>query len=465
MKFIDLFAGLGGFHLALEALGHECVFASELDDELRHLYVRNFPSANKHVVGDIRVHHRKVPSHDILCAGFPCQPFSKSGFQDGQLDTRGTLFHDIVAILKEHQPKFVILENVGNFEQHDGGRTWAVAKGKLQKLGYTVVATEHVKSGGSGLLSPHHLGYPQTRERFYAVCRRGPLSDDVLPFPDRKRITDVRPYLQSTSELTDQDISETRLTASQVSCIKHWNSLHKALAVGREFPSFPLWSDEFAALYSYERPTPFKARKDLLLRWTKTSGGHAGMTRRQLMGRLPSYAREEASRFPSWKVRFIEQNRAWYTAHKSSFPTDWLTDVRRFPASLRKMEWNCLGEDRDLWSHVLQFRPSGLRVKRMHSIPALVALTTTQIPIIGPLRRAITRVEALRFQGFPDRHELPRDRDAAFRALGNAVHVDVARSIASRLLCQQAPKQITHVLEQGASAPIELNSIREGVPA
>jgi DNA (cytosine-5)-methyltransferase 1 len=465
LRFIDLFAGLGGFHLALEALGHECVFASELDDELRRLYIQNFPGAANYVVGDIRTHHAKVPSHDILCAGFPCQPFSKSGFQDGQLDTRGTLFHDIIAILKEHQPKFVLLENVGNFEQHDGGRTWSVAKRKLQKLGYTVIATEHVKSGGGGLLSPHHLGYPQTRERFYAVCRRGPLADDILPSPDRKRITDVRPYLQATSELTDNDKLETKLTASQVSCIEHWNGLHKALAPGREFPSFPLWSDDFGARYSYARPTPFKAHKDLLLQWTKISGGQANMTRRELIGRLPSYAREEVSRFPGWKVRFIEQNRAWYKEHKSSFPTDWLSEVRAFPSSLRKMEWNCLGEDRDLWSHVLQFRPSGLRVKRMHSIPALVALTTTQIPIIGPLRRSITRVEALRFQGFPDCHQLPGDRDAAFRALGNAVHVDVARSIASKLLSQPALLQLTTVGQEEVSPSIGLNRITEGVPA
>ena len=465
LKFIDLFAGLGGFHLALEALGHKCVFASEVDDELRKLYVRNFPGAVEYMVGDIRAHHHKVPPHDILCAGFPCQPFSKSGFQDGQFDTRGTLFDDIVVILKEHKPKYVLLENVGNFEQHDGGHTWAVAKGKLRRLGYAVVATEHVKSGGGGLLSPHHLGYPHSRERFYAVCRRGSLSGDVMPFPDRKRVTDVWPYLQTASDLSDRDIAETKLTASQISCIEHWNSLHKALAPGHEFPSFPLWSDEFAAQYRYDRTTPFKAGKGLLLRWTKSSGGSAEMTRRELINRLPSYAREEVSRFPSWKVRFIQQNRAWYKTHKSSFPTNWLAVARGFPASLRKLEWNCLGEDRELWNHVLQFRPSGLRVKRMRSIPALVALTTTQIPIIGPLRRSITRVEALRFQGFPDHHRLPRDREAAFRALGNAVHVDVARSIASRLLGQQGSVQIMPSLESELTTSAGLNRITEGVPA
>ncbi len=162
------------------------------------------------------------------------------------------------------------------------------------------------------------------------------------------------------------------------------------------------------------------------------------MTKREMIGLLPSYAREEVSRFPYWKTRFIKQNRAWYRAYCASMPHGWLATTRSFPASLRKIEWNCKGETRDLWEHVLQFRPSGLRTKRMQSIPALVSLTTTQIPIIGPLRRYITRVEGLRLQGFPDTHRLPSERDAAFHALGNAVHVDVARAIASRLLGQQS---------------------------
>jgi DNA (cytosine-5)-methyltransferase 1 len=459
LKFIDLFAGLGGFHLALQALGHDCVFASEIDDDLRELYAENFPRASKYLVGNIRLHQDRVPSHDILCAGFPCQPFSKSGFQDGRFDTRGTLFQDIVAILKKHQPTYVLLENVGNFEQHDAGRTWALAKAKLQRLGYTVVATEHVKSGGHGLLSPHHLGFPHARERFYAVCRRGPLSGDVLPPPDRLRITDVRPYLQAASQLTDDDVAETKLSTSQVSCINHWNALLRELPQDVEFPSFPLWSDEFGATYSYERPTPFKARKDLLLKWTRKLGGVDEMTRYELMGLLPSYARDEVSRFPDWKVRFIEQNRQWYRRNRASFPPGWLERIRTFPSSLRKLEWNCKGEERNLWAHVLQFRPSGLRVKRMQSIPALVALTTTQIPIIGPKRRYITRTEALRFQGFPSSFQLPKDRQAAFRSLGNAVHVDVATAIAARLLGREAPSTMAPRIQVEPYEPEDIRSL------
>ena len=202
LRFVDLFAGLGGFHLALSSLGHECVFASEIDEELRALYLKNFSDMPPGVVvGDIREHRKEVPEHDVLCAGFPCQPFSKSGNQNGHDDTRGTLFHDILQIAKKHKPEYILLENVGNFEQHDQGRTWAIAKSSLENLRYAVIATEHVKSGGHGLLSPHHLGFPQSRDRFYAVARRGPLSKDILPAPVRTHETSLEPVLEANNAL------------------------------------------------------------------------------------------------------------------------------------------------------------------------------------------------------------------------------------------------------------------------
>ena len=135
LRFLDLFAGLGGFHCALADLGHECVFASEIDDELRDLYCRNFRMES---AGDTRaIDPAKIPSHDVLCAGFPCQPFSKAGYQLGWEDeVRGTLFGNVTEILREHRPKYVILENVGNFERHDHGNTWLIVKSALATLDY-----------------------------------------------------------------------------------------------------------------------------------------------------------------------------------------------------------------------------------------------------------------------------------------------------------------------------------------
>src|SRR3990172_2569668 len=244
MRFIDLFAGMGGFHRALSSLGHECVFVSEIDEELRELYAKNFHGSKNIIHGDIRMSKGKVPKHDVLCAGFPCQPFSKSGNQNGRKDrTRGTLFHEIIEILETRRPRFVILENVGNFERHNNGRTWQVVRSSLEELGYDVRGTIHVASGGHGLISPHHFGYPHTRERFFIVASLDRLSRDPFPRGNRKGYTSLNDVVQSKSELTMLDFLETALTGQQRECINHWNKLLKRIPNGLELVT-PMWGDE-----------------------------------------------------------------------------------------------------------------------------------------------------------------------------------------------------------------------------
>jgi len=436
MRFVDLFAGLGGFHKALATLAHECVFACEINPELRQIYKGNFPNTAKTIHGDVRYCKDRVPAHDILCAGFPCQPFSKSGTQKGLKDkTRGTLFHEIVDVLERCRPEYVILENVGNFERHDEGRTWEIVRESLEKLGYDVNGTEHVTSGGTGLLSPHHFGFPHSRERFYIVARQGKLPSESLPQGDRSCVTNLENIVQIKGELCEQDRIETKLTAQQKDCIDHWNALLSKLPETEvELPSFPIWGDEFEATYPFEEYTPFVAPITELRR---SLNGHSALSRvprERLLEFLPNYARYEVEQFPRWKVEFIRQNREWFTEHKKYFGKRWLRRLREFPASLRKLEWNCQGEERDLWRHVLQFRPSGLRVKRYSACPSLVAMTSTQIPLLGPQKRFLTRVEGLRLQGFPDNHKIPESRSKTFQALGNAVHVGVVSAIVKKLI-------------------------------
>jgi len=435
MRFIDLFAGLGGFHLALTQLGHECVFASEIDDELKGLYVRNFPKSKSVTYGDIREFRKKVPPHEILCAGFPCQPFSKSGAQLGLDDKiRGTLFEEIVHVLEMQKPEYVILENVGNFERHDDGKTWQTVKEKLAALGYDVRGTEHVTSGGPGLISPHHFGFPHTRERFFIVARLGKLPKSPFPKIDRDKHTRLSGIVQPARDLSSSDREETALSDRQEECIKHWNKLIMHLPEDKvPLPSFPIWGDEIDATYPFENTTPYSSRTTTLRQCLDGHDTARALSRDELFRLLPSYARSEVDEFPDWKVNFIRQNREWFTKYRSYFSATWVEKLRKFPSSLRKLEWNCKGEERDLWRYVLQFRPSGLRVKRYTASPALVAMTTTQIPILGPKRRFLTRTEGLRLQGFPDNHLLPESREAAFRALGNAVHVGVVARIAETL--------------------------------
>jgi DNA (cytosine-5)-methyltransferase 1 len=153
MRFIDLFAGLGGFHLALKRLGHSCVFACELDSELRTLYQKNFGIEPK---GDIRgISVSAVPDHDLLCAGFPCQPFSKAGEQQGfDCPQWGDLFDFVLKIIRFRKPQYLILENVPNITRHNNGDTWSELDSSLRATGYDI---DHA------YLSPHHFGIPQIR--------------------------------------------------------------------------------------------------------------------------------------------------------------------------------------------------------------------------------------------------------------------------------------------------------------
>ena len=170
--FIDLFAGLGGFRLALESLGAKCVYSNEWDEPVQKVYTDNFGDIPE---GDItQVDEKDIPDHDILCAGFPCQAFSISGKQKGFADSRGTLFFDVARIVKEKKPKIVFMENVKNFATHDNGRTLEVVKATMEELGYTFYQK---------VLNAVDYGVPQKRERIYIVCFRNDLEIFDFAYP------------------------------------------------------------------------------------------------------------------------------------------------------------------------------------------------------------------------------------------------------------------------------------------
>ena len=151
MRFADLFCGIGGFHAALHQMGHECVFATDIDKHAAEVFEANWGKPGGFdVLSDIRDVIDDIPEMDIICAGFPCQPFSKSGAQEGFEDqTRGTLFHDICYLAEKHMPAALFLENVPNLVAHDNGNTMQVIESRIQEMGY-----KHWWK----ILSPHKYG-------------------------------------------------------------------------------------------------------------------------------------------------------------------------------------------------------------------------------------------------------------------------------------------------------------------
>lgn len=193
MTFIDLFAGLGGFRIALESLGARCVYSNEWDEPVQKVYADNFGDTPE---GDItKVDEKTIPDHDILCAGFPCQAFSISGKQRGFEDSRGTLFFDVARIVKEKKPKIVFMENVKNFATHDEGRTLAVVKATMEELGYIFYQK---------VLNAVDYGVPQKRERIYMVCFKNDLNFGEFKYPKSFKLTKhVEDYLLDDESLLD----------------------------------------------------------------------------------------------------------------------------------------------------------------------------------------------------------------------------------------------------------------------
>lgn len=408
-KFIDLFAGIGGFHIALTDLGGTCVFASEIDIAAQNIYRANFEHEMQGpIVGDIiplteNSVSKLIPDHDVLAAGFPCQPFSKSGAQLGMDETRGTLFYNIAKILEKRKPRVIILENVRNLTGPRHKHTWALIIRVLRDLGYHV-------SDLPTIISPHQIspelgGTPQVRDRVYIVGvyvgKQKAWKLAAEPFVlDKTRIENWKPsnwnlqkhLLQKNNEI--QNSSLYSLSEERLRVIEIWEDFLSSVGanLGKKLPGFPIW--EFA------------------------------MTLKPTL---------DAS-MPDWKIDFLKKNSAFYVENRTSIDT-WRKrnpEIKDLNNSYRKFEWQAQDLN-SIWNGVIQFRPSGVRVKKADYLPALVAMNQTSI--IGSKKRTITVREAARLQAFPESFSfMDQSPGQSFKQLGNAVSVGTVKFVLTSML-------------------------------
>ena len=434
LKYIDLFAGLGGFHIALQQLGCECVYVSELREDLRHLYASNFNYPYESINDDITKitdHMDQVPPHDILCGGFPCQPFSKAGKRQGFNDKegRGNLFNYICDILNARHPKYVLLENVSNLVGHDNGNTWKVIQQRLDEANYWVKGK---------ILSPHEFGIPQHRKRIYIIgVRKDLASKESLQFPDvpHTATCDIRTILDSNPTTFTPLKPETKRE------IEVWQEfVQKCVEHTGDIPKFPVWAMEFGADYEYESVAPAYQTVDQLIGKHGDRGALiAGRPRTNItdyLKLLPPYARNAKTvKFPQWKINFIRQNREFYQQNKT-WIDEWLPNIQNWPNCHIKLEWNCTKKDGiSIYDKIIQYRPSGIRVKKPTFSPALTYMGS-QIPILPFANggRYLTIKEAARLQGMQDLDFSLLSECRAFEALGNAVNVDIVKLVLEKLL-------------------------------
>lgn len=379
MKFIDLFAGIGGFHQALSDLGHTCVYANDYDKYASKTYENNYGIKS---FGDItKVDEKDIPEHDILCAGFPCQSFSVAGKQLGFNDpTKGTLFFDIMRILKYHKPKYILLENVKNLSTHDNGNTWKVIKNNLISVGYRINHTPEI-------LSPDMFGIPQHRERVFIYGYYDPEHSNE----DLNIHVPITNFNQTIEDIMiDTNIDKVKITNYENNLLNLWDELICELKNQGFNPSFTIIPDFF----NYNGVT------DNLVEWKKIS---------------------------------IPKNKKLYSDYKEIFDK-WLIKFNNFPftnLAHRKLEWQAGKDYKSVWECIISFRQSGIRIKRPNVFPTLVAVVQT--PIYGPLKRRLTALEAGLLQSFPLNFKICENIHQAYKQFGNSVNIRVVKEVAKTL--------------------------------
>ena len=380
----------------MEKLGGKCVFASEIDPNCQITYAQQFDMT---VHGDINQCLNEIPKFDVLCAGFPCQTFSKAGKQEGFSDViKGKLFFRIIDILKAHDEcKFIILENVRNLA--DDEAFWSVIQNELRKLDFYITQDPIIKS-------PDYFGIPQTRERVYILGIKKSLRDETkltngwIHTNDLQLDNYMNPCMDGDAfKIIDLDNKTNKsyvISSQELKVINAWEEFKKNIIPHNEIAA-PIWLDYFG------------------------------------MDETVSF---DENNIPKWKMRFINNNRKLYHDHKAEIDA-WYEEHKDCLTMkiYRKFEWNCGLNYTPFKNCIIQFRQSGLRVKRSNCFPSLVAIVNTPIIWDKKLKRyrRITVREAANLQCFDKDFKFVGSDKTCFKQLGNAVNVEVIRIITLRL--------------------------------
>ena len=415
-RFIDLFCGIGGFHQAMTPLGGKCVFASDINEQCREVYKKNFAPNDEFIVyGDINkaIKENVIPEFDVLCGGFPCQTFSKAGNQNGfnivekdngEKDERGQLFYRIIDILKAHpECKYVVLENVRNLA--DKKDNWDVICKELKEQDF-IITEEPI------IASPHEFGVPQVRERVFILGVKKSAFDSRKHLPNGFITRDVLGV--------DEKLNP---------CPKNGNCLPTLMDTSVDSKYYV--SDDI---------------EELLLAWEEFRANVKGVSSPFWLHKagIGIYNREDYYNdseigyqdMPDWKKVMVMRSRVMYE-NNSAFIDKWIKKYNMQNKILiqQKFEWNCGTDCKSIKDGIIQIRQSGVRVKRPNYFPSLVAMNNTPIVWDETVKkfRYFTPKESAKLQSF-DLNFKFSDYDAVtYRQLGNSVNVKLVRMFAEAL--------------------------------
>ena len=385
LKFIDLFCGIGGFHQAFNQLTYssKCVLACDIDKHCQTVYENNY---NMKPHGDVKqLDESTLPDFDIICAGFPCQPFSNGGKKKTFDDDRGLLFDEIIRIANIKKPRFMFLENVKHILKVSDGEVLEYIKNKIKKSDYHLQIFQ---------ISPHNYGIPQQRERVYFVCVRNDIhlagSEDTRNPIELPECKSTSIYIENYLDPMDKIDEKYFISNDILNVLDAWDEMIQKMEEGEKLSPTIMINDAYR-----------------------------------------SYTEDEFKKFATWRQDYITKNKPLLQKYKTEFD-EWhlkhkeLLKKREIYA---KLEWQTgvLKKNDSIYNHFIQIRQSGIRVKKAKYFPTLVAIS--QIPIYGKEKRYITPRECARLQSFPDTFKLHNEDSKSYKQLGNSVNVDNVKTI------------------------------------